>query len=467
LDFYDKSFPAIFIWLSQKRPFGKTKARPKKQKTGQEAEEKMIDVDLIYSIVICLVFSAFFSGIEIAFVSADKLHIELLRTKGTFAGKMLSIFQSRKSHFLATTLVGNNLALVLYGIFMAQLIEPWLSGILPVWANTEILILILQTLIATILVLVTAEFLPKSLFLIDPDFMLRVFIFPITVIYYLMYPVVSLVEAISKFMIVVIFRYDYSEDKPVYGLTDLNNYIQKNILPDESGDAEIDTKIFNNALEFKEVKVRECMIPRTEIIAVDVNDDIEELKQAFIESGHSKILVYKESIDEVIGYCHSLEMFKKPETIKKILTPIIIVPETMPANELLIQFINERKSLALVVDEFGGTSGIVSMEDVIEEIFGEIRDEHDDEYLVEEKLADDSYLLSGRHEIDYLNEKYEWGLPEGEYDTLGGLIITVNEDIPDEKETIEAPPFSFQILTKEENRIDKVKLTITPVEESL
>lgn len=427
----------------------------------------MIDPDLIYYIIVCLVFSAFFSGIEIAFISADKLHIELLRQKGAFAGRMLSIFQSKKAHFLATTLVGNNLALVLYGIFMAQLIEPWLATSLPIWANNDIVILVIQTLLATFLVLITAEFLPKSLFLIDPDFMLRIFILPITLIYYIMWPAVKLVEIISKFIIVVLLRYDYSEDKPVYGLTDLNNYIQKNILPDKEGETEIDAKIFNNALEFKEVKVRECMIPRTEIIAVDVNDDVSELKDAFVESGHSKIIVYKDTIDDVIGYCHSLELFKKPESIKKILTPIIIVPETMPANELLIQFINERKSLALVVDEFGGTSGIVSMEDVIEEIFGEIRDEHDDEYLIEEDLGNHTYILSGRHEVDYLNEKYGWDLPEGDYDTLAGLIFTIHEDIPEENEIIDHPPLSFQILTKVENRIDKVKLTITPREESL
>jgi putative hemolysin len=427
----------------------------------------MTELDLIYNILIALVFSAFFSGIEIAFISSDKLHVELLRKKGTFAGRMLSIFHARKAHFLATTLVGNNLALVLYGIFMAQLIEPWLSTAFPIWVNSDMLILILQTVIATLLVLITAEFLPKSLFLIDPDFMLRLLIVPVTVIYYLMYPLVSLVEAISKFIIVVIFRYDYSEDKPVYGLTDLNNYIQKNILPDAEGEAEIDTKIFNNALEFKEVKVRECMIPRTEIVAVEAKDEIEKLTEAFIESGHSKILVYKESIDDVIGYCHSLEMFKKPTSLRKILTPIIIVPETFPANELLIKFIGERKSIALVVDEFGGTSGIVSMEDVIEEIFGEIRDEHDDEYLVEEALAENTFLLSGRHEVDYLNDKYDWKLPEGEYDTLGGLIITINEDIPDEKEVVDHPPFSFQVMTKDENRVDKVKLTISPEEETL
>jgi CBS domain containing-hemolysin-like protein len=423
----------------------------------------MIEADLIVNIIICLVFSAFFSGIEIAFISSDKLRTELLRQKGTLSGRFLSIFQSRKAHFLATMLVGNNLALVLYGIFMAQLVEPWLISTLPLWANGDVIILILQTLIATLLVLLTAEFLPKSLFLIDPDFMLKLFIIPTAIIYYGMYPVVSLVEAISKFIIVYILRFDYSEDKPVYGLTDLNNYIQKNI---NQEDEEIDTKIFNNALEFKEVKVRECMVPRTEITAVEVTDDIEELRAAFIESGHSKIVVYKESIDDVIGYCHSLALFKKPTSIRKILTPIIIVPETMPANELLIQFISQRKSLALVVDEFGGTSGIISMEDVIEEIFGEIRDEHDDEYLIEDKISERIFLLSGRHEVDYLNEKYDWGLPEGDYDTLGGLIITVHEDIPSEKEEIEFDKFSFQIMTMEENRIDQVKLTLNLSEEA-
>jgi CBS domain containing-hemolysin-like protein len=230
---------------------------------------------------------------------------------------------------------------------------------------------------------------------------------------------------------------------------------------------EIDAKIFNNAIEFKTIKVRECMIPRTEIVAVDVNDSIEELKKLFIETGHSKILVYRNSIDDVIGYCHVLALFKKPEEIKSILTEILIVPETMLANELLIQFINERKSLALVVDEYGGTSGLVSIEDVIEEIFGEIRDEHDDEYLTEQQLDEHNYIFSARHEIDYLNDKYNLSLPEGEYDTLGGLIFAYHEDIPQVNEIIEIPPFIITILTMEENRIDKVKLTVLDRKEEL
>lgn len=428
----------------------------------------MDDPSLYIGILTSLLFSAFFSGIEIAFISADKLHIEVMSKRGTFTGNILSEFVSKRSRFLATTLVGNNLSIVLYGILMTKLLEPWLYQALPEALSEDIVILIIQSLISTIIVLITAEFLPKSLFMLNPDTMLTVFALPMAAIYYLLYPVVFLIARISRFIITVILRFDYSEDKPVFGLTDLNNYIKKNILNvEKDDDAEIDVKIFNNAIEFKTIRVRECMIPRTEIIAVDVEDEIEELKTAFIQSGHSKIIVYKESIDDVIGYCHSLELFKKPTEIKDILTPILIVPETMLANELLIQFITERKSIALVVDEYGGTSGIITMEDVIEEIFGEIRDEHDDEYLVEEQIDDKNFILSARHEIDYLNDKYNWALPEGDYDTLGGMILTFHEDIPQINEVIDISPFKFTIFTMEENRIDKVKLTITAKEEAL
>ena len=422
----------------------------------------MEDPSLIPGILVCLLFSAFFSGIEIAFISADKLHIEVMSKKGSVTGRILSEFTTKRSNFLATTLVGNNLSIVLYGILMAKLIEPMLYSSLPESLQADILVLVLQSIISTILVLITAEFLPKSLFLLNPDFMLRVFAFPMAFIYYLLYPVVFFIVLTSRFLITYILRFEYSEDKPVFGLTDLNNYIKRNILnaEKETEAAEIDAKIFNNAIEFKTVKVRECMIPRTELIAVDVEGKIEDLKNAFIESGHSKILIYKDSIDDVIGYCHSLEMFKKPVEIKQILTALLIVPETVLANELLIQFITQRKSIALVVDEYGGTSGIVTMEDVIEEIFGEIRDEHDDEYLVEEQLDEQNFILSARHEIDYLNDKYNWELPDGDYDTLGGLILSIHEDIPEVDEVIDLPPFSFTVFTMEENRIDKVKLFV-------
>jgi len=408
-----------------------------------------------------LIFSAFFSGMEIAFISSDKLHIEVLRKKGTLSGRIMSIFSANPSHFIATMLVGNNVALVLYGIYMASLVKPFIA----LYFGSAIIILIIQSIISTLLVLVTAEFLPKSIFLINPDFSIRFFSIPMFLIYILLYPVVFIVVNISS-LVISLTGLKVSDEKPVFGLTDLNNYIKNNILNiNEEEEAEIDPKIFNNAIEFKTIKVRECMIPRTEIEALDVESSMEELREKFVESGHSKILIYKDSIDDVIGYCHALEMFKKPENIKSILTSIPIVPETMLANELLIEFISDRKSLALVVDEYGGTSGIVSIEDVIEEIFGEIRDEHDDEYLVEDKIDEYNYIFSARHEVDYLNEKYELEIAEGEYDTLGGFIIEFHEDIPEKDEIIEIDSFVFTILSKEENRIDKVKLTRVQHEE--
>lgn len=281
-----------------------------------------------------------------------------------------------------------------------------------------------------------------------------------------MYPAVFLVVKISAFFIWILGS-KISDEKPVFGLTDLNNYLKNHIINVRSKEVtEVDAKILNKSIEFKKTRVRECMIPRTEIVAIDVNNSIAHLKKSFIKSGHSKIIIYKDSIDDVIGYCHSLALFKKPEEIKSILTSIMIVPETMLANKLLIQFITERKNIALVVDEYGGTSGIVSIEDVIEEIFGDIQDEHDDEYLTEQKLDKHTYLLNARHEIDYLNDKYALNLPEGEYDTLGGLIFEVHKNIPDANEVIEIPPFAFTILTMQENRIDKIKLTLVNVKET-
>jgi putative hemolysin len=419
-----------------------------------------MDPILIY-ILITLVFSFFFSGIEIAFVSANKLQIELQGAQGELSGRILAGYIKKPSRFIGTTLIGNTISLVLYGMLMAQLIEPVLSNHLPAILNNEAGILISQTVISTIIVLFTAEFVPKSIFLINPNAMLRIFALPFLILSYFLYPFVFIIVGLSKIVIIHILRLDYSEERPVFGLTDLNNYLKnmtKVLHADEH--IELDKKIFHNALEFKTVRVRECMVPRTEIVAVDITEDIEELKKAFVDSGHSKILIYRDSIDDVIGYCHSLELFKKPKSIEELLSPIIIVPETMLVNELMIQFITEHKSLAVVVDEFGGTSGVVSMEDIIEEIFGEIEDEHDEDDLVEQQLSPNSWLLSARLEIDYLNEKYGWNLPHGEYETLGGLILSIAEDFPEKGEKIDLEPYQFNVQSKEGNRLITIRMDL-------
>lgn len=413
---------------------------------------------LIY-VIITLLFSAFFSGVEIAYVSANKLHIELQKKQGLLSGKILSNFLKKPSQFIGTTLIGNTIALVVYGIFMANLLEPWIRDWLP--GDNQVAVLLIQTVLSTIIVLITAEFLPKSIFLLNPNSLLSALSVPIQVIYLIMYPIVFVVVWLSKFFITKILRLDYSEDRPVFKVTDLNSFIQNN-LHHSSHDVkvEVDSKIFDNAVEFKTIRIRECMVPRTDIVAVEIEDSIEDLKGVFAESGHSKIIVYKESIDDVIGYCHQLELFKKPKKIADILTPIIIVPESALANELLIQFIQERKSLALVVDEFGGTSGIVSMEDIIEEIFGEIQDEYDSDDLTEQRISDNEYLLSARHEIDYLNEKYGWDLPYGEFETLAGFILSLTEDIPQKGQSVTYEQFTFSIVSKQDHRIETLKVKI-------
>lgn len=421
----------------------------------------------ITTIILTLLLSAFFSGTEIAFISANKLQIELESQRGRLGGRILAFFAQKPSRLINTALVGNTIALVFYGISMASFLEPWIAERLPDVINSETTVVLVQTVLSTVIVLLTAEFTPKSIFLINPNSVLNILSVPIMIVFVAMFPLVWLIEGMSKIIIIYVLRQPYSEDKLVFGLTDLGNYINRNEQEDvKEANVELDTKIFNNALEFKTIKVRECMIPRTEISAVDVDEDIDALKEEFIDSGHSKVLVYKESIDDVIGFCHVQDLFKKPKTITEFLKPIIIVPETVLANELLIQFIQEGKSLALVVDEFGGTSGIVSMEDVIEEIFGEIQDEHDeDEDWVEQKVDEFNYVFSARHEIDYLNDKYGWSIPEGEYDTLGGFILSITEDIPEVDQVINHVNYSIRIISMEEARIDNVMFTIEQLQE--
>jgi CBS domain containing-hemolysin-like protein len=416
----------------------------------------------LFYVAITLVFSAFFSGVEIAYISANKLQIELQKKQGLLSGKVLSKFIQQPGQFIGTTLIGNTIMLVLYGTFMAYLLDDPLGMLFPESANKKAFVLISQTVLSTILVLITGEFLPKSVFMINPNSMLNFFALPMLGIYYLMYPIVWLIVGLSRGFITQVLRLEYNEEKPVFTITDLNSFIKDQMRQTRNpGNIEVDSKIFDNAIEFKTVRVRECMVPRTDIVAVEIEDGIEDLKRVFEESGHSKVIIYRESIDEVIGYCHQLELFKKPKSIEDILTPILITPESALANELLIQFIQERKSLALVVDEFGGTSGIVSMEDIIEEIFGEIDDEYDNEDLTEQLLGEMEFLLSARLEIDYLNDKYRWNLPYGDFETLSGFILSLTENLPNIGETITYGRFTFTIVSKESHRIETVRLKIS------
>lgn len=418
-----------------------------------------LDNTQIIGIIASMVFSAFFSGVEMAFVSSNKLYFELKAKQDILSAKIIANFNQQPSSFIGTMLIGNTLSLVAYGIFMEEFLHHVVIHYLPI---NEIVARLIATIVATVLILMTSEFTPKSVFLINPDAILEFLAIPVWVIYTLMYPLVWVTVGLSKWFITKVLRLNYSEEKPAFGLTDLNHYLQNlNRKISTEQEAEVDHKIFHNALEFKQVKVRDCMIPRTEITAIDLEDGIEKLKEVFLESGHSKVVVYKETLEEVVGYCHSLALFKKPKDLQSILTSIPIVPEAMPANDLMIKFSKERKSLALVVDEFGSTSGLVSMEDVMEQIFGEIQDEYDDsEDWIEKQIDETTFVLSGRHEIDYLNEKYEWNLPEGDYETLGGMLISLYEDIPQMNEMITLAPFQFQILTTTDARIDTVKVMI-------
>jgi CBS domain containing-hemolysin-like protein len=413
-------------------------------------------------IILAMVFSAFFSGVEMAFVSSNKLYFELKAKQNILSAKIIAHFNQSPSQFIGTMLIGNTLSLVAYGIFMEEFLHHLILANLP-WITNEIIARLIASIIATIIILTTSEFTPKSIFLINPDAILEFLAIPIWIINTLMFPLVWLTVGLSKWFITRVLRLSYSEEKPAFGLTDLNHYLQNlNRKVSTEEENEVDTKIFHNALEFKQVKVRDCMIPRTEITAIEIEEGIEGLKKVFIESGHSKVLVYKETLEEVVGYCHSLALFKKPKDIQSILTSIPIVPEAMPANDLMLKFSKERKSLAIVVDEFGSTSGLVSMEDVMEQIFGEIQDEFDDtEDWIEKRLDDHTFILSGRHEIDYLNEKYNWNLPEGDYDTLGGMLIHLYEDIPAVNEVITLSAFQFQIMTVTDARIDTVKVIIS------
>ncbi len=398
-------------------------------------------------IIITLILSAFFSGMEIAFVSANKLQIEVDKKKGLRSGKILAGFVKNPSKFLSTLLLGNNFALVLYGIAMAKLISPYIQSFLGVYGG-RYSVLFVQTLIATLVILITAEFIPKMLFRINPNGILRVFAVPLNIFYIIFYPVIYLFISSSRFILKHVFHLKMEEDSYTFTPMDLDMYIDDFSQQDEEEQEEgsvVETQFMKNAIDFRDVKLRECIVPRPEVIAVEEHEDVEVLRNKFVESGYSRIPVYREDIDEIIGYCHASDMFKRPEKITDIIREIDFYPETILAKEVLRRLIRKGQSIAVVVDEWGGTSGIVTIEDIIEEIFGEIEDEFDDESLVEEyDVEKDCYLLSTRHEIDYLNEKYKLDIPESEaYETLGGFIISHFERIPTEGESLSVEDFTI------------------------
>lgn len=426
-----------------------------------------MDYDSWLVIIISLAFSAFFSGMEIAFVSANKLIIELENKQGDFTARILSSFIRRPKKFIGAMLIGNNIALVFYGIKAGELVANLVFGVSD-WDEYHIpyIALLSQTLITTVVILFTAEFLPKSIFRLNPNRWLSIFAMPLALLFYILYIPSWIITNISMVFIKYVLRAETENEEVVFGTVDLDHFLREaseNMQDNE--DTEHEIQILQNALDLRETKARDCMIPRNEIEALELNESIDTLKERFIETGYSKIVIYRDSIDNIIGYCHSYDLFKTPDDIKNILLPTFIVAEPAPANRVLEDFIAKKRNLAVVVDEFGGTSGIITIEDIVEELFGEIEDEHDKEEMIEKQIAPDFFQFSARLEIDYINERYRLGLPESdEYDTLGGLIIHHAEDIPDPGTQISVGQFAFKILEVDNARIELVDLHVHDVD---
>ncbi|MBQ8968302.1 MAG: HlyC/CorC family transporter [Bacteroidaceae bacterium] len=424
----------------------------------------MTTTALLVSCIVILLFSAFFSGMEIAFVSSSKLRVEMDKAaREGITSRILSTFYAHPNNFISTLLVGNNIALVLYGIMMAQLVDRTILD--PTGVQDDAIRLPIQTLVSTTIVLVTGEFLPKTIFHLNPNGMMNAFALPAYLFYILLYPISKLTSGLSKFFLWMVgAKVQPAERDKSFTKVDLDDLIQRNM--DNVGDeSEIneEVKIFQNALEFAETKVRDCIVPRTEIDAVGIDTTLDVLKNQFIESGHSKIIVYREDLDDIAGFVHSSEMFriKLGEDWTQSIHEIPIVPETMTAQKLMKQFMQEKKSMAIVVDEFGGTSGIVTLEDLVEEIFGEIEDEHDSNKYVAKDLGKDEYLLSARLEIETLNERFDLDLPESEeYLTLGGLILHEYQSFPKLNEVVKFGNWEFKIVKNTTTKIELVRLKV-------
>lgn len=404
---------------------------------------------------------------EIAFVSANKIHIEIEKKQEGFLAKVLTLLTDKPSKFIATMLIGNNIALVVYGLFMGDVLMEWFQNLLPThyqFLNALLtdFSLLSQTVISTLLILVTAEFLPKVFFQIYSNVLIKILAIP-AYFFYLLFSIISwFVIKVSDFILRVFFKTEGDEVQLSFTKLELGDYINEQMeTVEEEDDVDSEIQIFQNALEFSTVKAREVMVPRTEITAVEISETPKNLAKLFSETGYSKILIYKDSIDEIIGYVHSYELFKKPKTIKSILLPVEFVPETMLIQDILNVLTKKRKSMAVVLDEYGGTSGILTVEDIIEELFGEIEDEHDSTDLYEEQISETEYKFSARLEVDYINENYKLELPEGEeYETLGGLIVNKTGEIPEQDSEVTVGNFTFKILEVSTTKIDLVSVRV-------
>ena len=410
----------------------------------------------ILFLFLALIFSAFFSAMEIAFLASNRLKIEVDKTKGTLLSKLQTIFYRNESKIIAFILLGNNVSLVVYGISAAKLLGPVLTG----WGiESEAGLLLLQTLLSTILVLVAAEFIPKSLVQYNPNRFLKIGTFPLFILYLILFVPTHIVLAIS-WIVLKAFGYDQKTNQKVFSKVDLEHFVDdiSERIDSEEVSSE-DMNLLKNALDFSNVKARDCMIPRTEIIAVDIDDSLDTVMQLFIAKGLSKVIIYRDSIDNIIGYVHSYDLFKSPQSIKQILLPIHFVPSVTTGEELLSKFTEQSGNIAIVSDEYGGTAGMVTLEDVIEEIFGEIEDEHDKDNLVEEKVSETHFRFSARTEIDYLNEQYQLDIPESEeYETLGGLILFKLANIPEKNSRLKMDGFSFVVDEVTDRRIEIVSV---------
>ncbi|RLD37153.1 MAG: hemolysin [Bacteroidetes bacterium] len=413
-------------------------------------------------ILLSLLFSALFSGLEIAFISASKLKMELDK-KSSKTKWLFSIYNS-PSKLIASLLLGNNISLVFYGFAIAKVLKQPIQQFLGELSTNELLILLIQTLLSTVLILIVAEFLPKIIFRKNPNRILLIFSVPLFLIYYLFLPFITFINWIAKIIFRLLFRLQLKDEGYSLSPIELNDFVQEiTDTEEESVLGEQEKVLFKNAIEFRNVKIRECMVPRTEIVALEINESIDAVQKILTKSGHSKILIFQENIDNIIGYVHAFDIFSKPKDIKSILRQTLIIPESMLANHVLTLFIKQNKSMAIVVDEFGGTSGIVTLEDIMEEIFGEIEDEFDKGLLVDKNIADNVYIFSGRIEIDFVNEKYKLNLSESEeYETLAGYIIHEYGSIPKEKDKLFIENFQIDILKATETKIELIKMHVLP-----